>query len=281
MTQQTPAPFSLTINFRGICTHFHRHVLPGVLHRVVLPDASAFRAGLATTDPNDPLALAEYYLQPHIPTVHSTDASLDVPDLIYQGMLLSNVHLTVPNAVGHGVSYDGFEHAVSSVTSFTDNYAYSSDVVLAGRAAAYLDIQSGTIAAMGDRERVTHICATIPTSGPPILRVAPLAEYREKDLRRLSVDIEFRQSNSSMLLSNSCWTGHEEETNDYLLHLLTERGGIPRKVTHPAFEFVPQSRANASEMLRALLVDLGYPAAFNAAEGPPGTQQSCSDARYP
>ena len=285
MTEPSPQ-YSLTINFRGICTHFHHTVLPGVPHRVVLVDAASYRAGLATTAPNDPSKLSEYHLQPHLPTLHSPDVSFaQVSDLIEKGYIRSSVHLTVPNAVGYGVSYSpNFDQVVLSVTSFTDHYSYSADVVLAGRAAAYLDIHSGTITAAVNEQRVVHVSANIPTDGPPILRVAPLAEYRgENELFALSRDLTFPESNLNpvMTLSNSCWTGVEEETNDYLLHLLTDRGGIPRKVVQPKFEFVPQSPVAAAGMLRALLEDLGYPMSFDAGMGPPGTQESCSDSRYP
>jgi hypothetical protein len=274
---------SLTVHFRGICTHFHHNVLPGVPHRVVLVDATSFRSGVATTGAPDSSKLAQYLVQPHLPTVHMTnDVFPDVHDLIKGGLLLSSVHLTVPNAVRQGVSYsENFERAVPSVTSFTEHYTYSADVVLAGRAAAYLDIHSGAISATEEVGQEMHLSATIPTDGPPILRVAALAEYRGDHLPALSHDFTFRESHPAMTLANACWTGQEEETNDYLLHLLTERAGIPRNVRRPKYEVVPQSSAGAAEQVRVLLEDLGYPLSFNAGMGPPGTQESCSDARYP
>jgi hypothetical protein len=294
MTDSSPELYTLTIHFRGICTHFHHNVLPGVPHRVVLVDATSFRTGLVATEgPAATPVLSEYYLQPHIPTLHSLDASFsfDAPGLVEKGHIRSGVHLTVPNAVGYGVAYAGFqkvtyEEAVPSVTSFTDHYTYSSDVVLAGRAAAYLDIHSGTISAVKDEAQVTHVQAVIRTYGRPVLRMTPLAEHLGAGAPAFT-DLVLPTgtgTKAEMALANSCWTpfeGSAEETNDYLLHLLTERAGIPRNVSRPKFELVPQSQESALEGLRKLF-ELGYPKSFIiATEGPPGTNESCSDARYP
>jgi hypothetical protein len=97
-----------------------------------------------------------------------------------------------------------------------------------------------------------------------------------------------QQPEVTVTLANSCFpfagfgTQESTQSNDYLYHLLTNRGGLPRFVNPPVHKPIapPQS---APEVGLKNLRALGFPLGLQAPpqEGPPGTTESCSDSRYP
>lgn len=298
----------LTINFVGICTHFRQGVAAGVPHRVVLPDATRFITGMLTAldipqvDHRDVL----YYLMPHFPQLDIAGTELDVPSLtgsggpaVKNGDILSPVRLQVVNAIDDELTYSG-EDVTRSLTEFVPNYAFSSDVVLNGRAMCYFDLYGGRVTSSTNCRGTAYTTVEMTTDGSPELLVTPLASssgrLRSHRLKLVSTG----PIDEVTLCVKNLETAPESESDlddqggafDYLFHYLTARGGIPQTirsltpgmladdlVSATAENFAQTFEGMASlvrprmralvEQRRRVLVSLG------------DITPACSDSRYP
>src|SRR5215212_392287 len=145
------AIYALTVDFRGVCTHFHHNFVPGVPHRVVLPNATAFTIGLLGVPGQDPLAPVwqTYTLLPHVPLLSidgdATPPLASLPALFSDnGYLITPCRLQILNSVDDGVSYPPFTPpppgvpsdpttsfltTVPQLTTFVSTYTPSADVI--------------------------------------------------------------------------------------------------------------------------------------------------------
>lgn len=236
---------SLTVNFYGICTHFHHFVLgfvPGVdavvPHRVVLGRTLAVRPDLLITpdsNPNDPTTWIPYCLMPHSATVRVVQPNPGNPvttgTIVLDGTIISGARVSVkniqPGAVGN-ITYNNWD-IVDRLTKFIPDYKYSREVVLEGRASLYFDIMGGTITASNDNDpnKPTRVTAAIPTDGPPQLLIEPF------DGPALPL-ITVTEENPTIEIRNlgpGCDDSDALSGYDFLLHYLTNVRGIPRTVT--------------------------------------------------
>jgi|GEM_PF-1047689 len=305
--------YALTIDFRGVCTHFHHNFVPGVPHRVVLPNASAFMVGLlgVPTDQN-PIAPAwqTYALLPHVPSL-SVDGEATPPLASLHALFADNGYLITPcqlqilNAIDDGVSYPPFTTpapgdpsdpttsflmTVPQLTTFVSTYTPSEDVIRQGRASAYFDIFAGRIDAFADGSEI-RVRATILTDGPPQLGITPLTPGDQPASGVIvtlapptgtppdsPIPITMRFGNIG-----ACKDGISNY--DFLLHYLTDVAGIPRNLTAslPGMnEPDPCPQEGALEILKELFeheFPRKFPASLNDAFSE--TSASCSDSRYP
>lgn len=232
---------TVNVTFMGICTHF-RDTVPGIPHRVVLADASAFRFGIAVLVPNLHPDLgaastpnqATYFLMPHFAIVRTPSAdvqqALNITGVMENGNIFSGVHLTIPNAVGAGVSYEPSYQTVPLLTTYMEDYAYSPEVVLGGQAGIYFDLYSATIGAFPGVDLAVDVTATIETDGPPELLATPFFRGAPHRISLVAggqdpdAPVELVVANQGM----DCET--QENSYDFLLHYLTNRTGIPRRL---------------------------------------------------
>lgn len=274
---------TLTIRFAGICTHF-RDVVPGVPHRVVLPNATALRFGQVDLEWSGDTA--NYYLTPHFPFL-STGGNpnvLTLTGLMSGGSLQAAVGLQIINAVGQPVSHlSTYDQLTPSIRTYVSNYQYSEEVVTGGRAACYFDVFNGRVSAEKPGV-VPRVVIEMETDGPPQLQVTPL-RCGAKNAPRATVTLD----------TDELWVANVEIDKrdddapfDYLLHYLTERAGIPRRLMKdtPGMGPAPPSQdageiANALNGLAGVIASGGPTAAQLARIRPDDTTASCADSRYP
>lgn len=242
---------SVAIHFDGICTHF-RGIVPGVPHRVVLPDAKDARTGEIQVGDGESV---QYSIPSHRAKLMSSDApvAISIDGLIADGVLQEGVRLQIANPLaGQSLTYpaNGDYDQMPPLTGFLSGYRPSADVVLGGDAICYFDFFEGVVTTTTDGVGgPTHTCITVQTDGAPMLQVAPL----HGDPTAGSVQA-FKpvQIPSVVSIENFCEHGGEF---DFLLNYLTAEGGIPPKV------------------------GAGFPREQTI--GREGTSAACSDSRYP
>jgi hypothetical protein len=242
---------SVTIHFDGICTHF-RGVVPGVPHRVVLPDAHDARTGTIQVGDNVPVT---YTIPPHKGKLMSGNDPVDITvgSLIVGGVLEQGVRLQIENPVpGQSLSYpaDADYNQMPALTAFLSAYHPSDDIVLGGRAICYFDFFEGKVTTTTEEPGgPTHTSITVQTNGAPRLQVRPLIG----DPSVATVSASSFEVPVVVSIENFCVQGGEY---DFLLNYLTAEGGIPPKVD-AAFPTEP------------------------APDQAEGTSAACSDSRYP
>lgn len=251
----------LVVEFHGICTHFHGDVLPGIPHRVVIPDATPAREGLLTgpfmRDRSVPADWITYKLAPHYTTIKMGVYNFTAAGLVSEGTLFTRSALRIENTIGEANEYDRtFKKDVPSLTDFVPNFAYSVSTVLEGRAAAYFDFQSGaTFSAYKEGEEV-RVRATVKTYGPPSLRITPFSPADQP----LSTHVYPLKGNAAepLVIANLAGTCKEGGDYDFLLHYLNEKGGIPRSLTE-RLPGMPRPKGHHSSDLGAGCSDSRYP----------------------
>lgn len=286
---------TLTIHFRGACTHF-RNVVPGVPHRVVLVDGTAARFGIVAVHGG---AYEKYILFPHAPFLFDDQPQrgrrgVNVRGCIDEGHIYSGVQLDVANASRAPLRYDDNFTRIPPIAEYADDYEVSPDVVMDGNAACYFDFSSGDVRSETIGEAL-HGVVTVQTDGDPVVRVTPLAERRRGGRAH-----ELRvASGTNLFVENGDMARPEPYAPfDFLLHFLTAKRGIPRMLTRQ-----PYGRRRSSlhgkihpsvygSHLTALL-ETGWPApraldvdafpAMPAGSFAPALDHgaSCSDSRYP
>jgi hypothetical protein len=218
----------LTINFHGICVHF-KNVLPGIPHRVVLPDAMAVRFGTVSvaTQPDD-APPAAYYLLPHYAFLRPEPTSEIAGD---HTRVLDGVHLQILNPSKHQPTADPVDplqpfslrqYAPSTLT-------YSDEVVMGGRAAAYFDLYGGAVETKAMPAGARYTSVTIETDGPPQLRSTTFpGSHGGVQSEVLTIDAPV------LTIANMDFDAPDEDDNvDFLLNYLVARDGIPRFLERP------------------------------------------------
>ena len=280
---------SLTIYFRGVCAHF-RGVVPGVPHRVVLPDASALRRGTINIDTES----ADYVLLPHVAYVSPglpTDApsrDITIPGLIDNGHIHAGVRLEIVNATGPLQYVDedtpetGYYDSIPALSGVYPLYYPSAETVFGGRALCYVDVFHGLVrsAIEGDAR---HVRIDVTTNGTPSLRVTPLnGDPGDASPKMYIVPIE----SGHLTIGNvGCYCPSSGDF-DFLLNFLTAHGGIPSSLPKPT-PFVPMNRVDPRAMEESVA---HAAAAFTRARADvsrlptskfDGPTPACSDTRYP
>lgn len=300
-------PYVLTIQFAGICTHFRYGVVPGVPHRVVLPDAVNFLTGFLTvTDVSLSSGPVLYYLLPHfaqLDVVGQDAAKLYVPPLLpdggpvlRNGDVLSGIRLQVLNAVDREMVYLG--EGAPKLTHFDPRYRFSTDVVLEGRAACYFDLYGGTASTVTGTGGATQTIVQVNTDGPPTLLVTLLSASTASTAPRShslplpvadgSTEVTLTVSNLEAALEEHTKIDMEGGAFDFLLHYLTARGGIPQIIRTVTPGLIPAQLVSASPedltyALNALASLIGQPDPASRRRLIPEDEvtPSCSDSQYP
>lgn len=265
------ASHEVTIEFRGICTHFFNAV-PGIPHRVVLPQADGVQFGIIDVGGQR----TSYCLPPHLCHVYSCEAPpINGPGIV-GGLIIAGVRLQIANAIrSKNIVNDGI--GLPRLREFAFNYRYSDDVVRGGRARCYFDLPAGTVG-VGEEGQALHGVAVVSTDGPPRLKIERFAGGPPLEV---PVGPRLIVGNSS----RSC----KDASLDFLLHLLTAEGGIPEQLPREPFGFHPgravASRERLIECFRELL-HLGYPGHLTkSAEELSAefheTDPSCSNSQWP
>lgn len=275
----------VVVDFYGICSHF-LGVVPGVPHRVVLPDAFAWRPGVIV-QPEPAL----YLLHPHFAFVVDGERNplVDVPGLIEDGWIVSPVRLEIVNASDDALDYpesdlgkaEPFGALIPKLTSFTQSYAFDDGVVLGGRAACYFDISRGRVVAVF-RGAARHARISMKTSGPPMLRVTPLMSHRNDGPFFTEIPV-----GSSLIVGNGGLSCKDAQV-DFLWHLTTDQSGIGQFLESMPFGYssLPKSfDADCAKKNFERLLDLGYPGRLRLLPGKLHeaweTTASCSNSQYP
>ena len=279
----------LTIYFRGVCTHF-RGVVPGVPHRVVLPDATALRRGTITIG-NEP---QNYVLFPHIayvspgtPEEQATDV-INVPGLIEKGHIYGGVRLEIINATGPLWYVDpitpntGDYDVIPQLTDVYPLYYPSAETVFGGRALCYLDVFHGHIRSGSDGE-ARHARIEMTTEGTPMLQVTPLTG-NPYDLAPPIYTIPIDAEHLTIGNVGPCCPSAGDF--DFLLNFLTAHDGIPSRLPKVT-PFVPMQEVDPRVMEESVAQAAAAFTQFRADitrlpstkfDGPTPT---CSDTRYP
>jgi len=230
------------VTFVGVCTHF-LDTVPGVPHRVVLPDASAFRFGITMIVPDLDPDLGEestpnratYYAMPHFSILRmqrpDVQKTLQIQGVMENGNVFSGVRLEIPNAIGTGVTYQSPFHSIERLTSYVEHYNYSQEVVLGGQAGIYFDLFSASVTAWPHQDDAIEAVASIETDGPPELLATPFFGGSPHRFSLLGPGDD-PEAPVGLWVANQgmdCFT--PESGFDFLLHYLTNRTGIPRRLT--------------------------------------------------
>jgi hypothetical protein len=308
---------TLSIEFQGICAHF-RGVVPGVPHRVVLPDASALRLGLV--DVQGMPAPIPYALMPHIagivvdrpdlahdpPKFFEAQSKFNIEDLMVLGAVVGGVRVQIVNASQTELQYHESYDDVPSIREFVPHRNFSADVVLGGRAALYFDffagdVRSETVGGPGGGAMRTIV--TVETDGPPVLLITPFFPTEELGVPLITPSLPAQEpvaagpqpmrsylvaldeATQKLIVGNFDLIGFAPGF-DYLWHFTVMQGGIPRKLA----TFPPGMQGAVwDETVLAAVLD-GYARVLKLIEQAMawwplvilmGTEPSCSDSRFP
>lgn len=288
---------TLNIWFRGVCVHFH-NVAPGIPHRVVLPDASAFQLGMVDVDQVNSVP---YFILPHFAVVRTAvladQERLNVEQVMEHGNIFDGVRLQVANATGDHITYDSTYFQINSITDYVFDYAYADEVVLGGRAACYFDLFSGTLEkVMIPGTTASAVRATITTDGPPKLLATPFFPASAAPPVSL-ITLTGTGDVVDLAVANfgiDC--DSEDDKFDFLLHYLTAKGGIPRRLSQPVPGMPPAPQEFSQtqiDLALARVSQIDFPHHFEspcfgnfaelmAVTGAIGDiTVACSDTRYP
>jgi len=252
----------LKIEFHGICVHF-MDIVPGVSHRVVLPNAIGVQFGKVHVMDSEPVTSpAPYYLLPHYAYLKTT-AEADPT-------ILEGVHLRILNAKRQPRHYPEkiFEpYRLSHYVPRT--IGYSNEVVLGGRAAAYFDFHGGDWATPTTERGARYTTVELETHGPAKIAITPfpgsLATARTEIVK---VDEGW------ISVGNIDVDSVDEDVEfDFLLNYLVTQEGIPEVLTRAVPGMpggVPPSMmtTRAAGAMRRLAERIGRP----ASGGTPGTE---------
>jgi hypothetical protein len=258
----------LFMEFRGVCTHFHDDILPGIPHRVVIPDGNAKRGGLLALTGDDAAEdWIPYELEPHRTTIKMKGRTFTSEGLVDRNELFTRSALRIENAVGGPIKYDDtFHDVVPSLTKYVDNFTYATSVVLEGRASAYFDFHSGVKFSAYKAEQEIRVKAEVQTYGKPRLRITAFSAGDPRG-RTQSFELRGNNRNNPLVIANVAESyAATDGKYDFILHYLTERGGIPRFLKDALPGMPPAKR-------RGTLDEYGYTKSDLGA--------GCSDSRYP
>jgi hypothetical protein len=280
----------LTITFRGICAHF-RDTVPGVPHRVVLPDAMTWHPG-AFVAPDVPQP-AQYVLPPHFAYVYAPedDTGINAPGIIDGGWIIAGVRLEVANAIDPSLTYSDSNQAlgvaeVPHLPNYVRQYRYSDSVVLGGRAMCYFDVFRGTVSNQLDGDAL-HTVITMTTLGLPRLQITPLAAYNNTQINQSEVHFTDVHVGSTLVVGNSAVSGSDSQF-DFLWHMLTDQAGIPLDLPRPPYGYDStqlsplDQRATQDQFAKVLnQTSSGVPNIPPSRVADFETGASCSNSQYP
>jgi hypothetical protein len=278
---------TLTINFHGICVHF-KDVVPGVAHRVVLPDAMPVRFGVVSsllTASGEP-AKSSYYLLPHYAFFRTKPVSEIKGRQL--AMVLMGSHLRLVNAsAGQYMQYSASSFETYALRTFAPRMTYSQDVVHGGRAACYFDLCGGTVFSRQTEGGARYTSIEIETDGPPQIEITPFPGSATSPDKR---PVVHTLDTDTFTVGNVDFdSGPEDSAFDFLLNYLVARDGIPEILSRPApgmpdgpQELSPKRLADALTRL----ADRICPGACLSTEeimhiDPDVLTASCSDSNYP
>lgn len=248
--------YTLTIRFRGICTHF-RNVVPGIPHRVVLPRSAAIQFGIVHCPPplsapvaEGPAIPPDYYLTPHFSFLGTPGGPIPPIDGIlvpapkapgstinsFNSYLIGAARIHVANPLDDTgqPAYLPSYTTTRSLREFVPDYEYSNEVVQGGRATGYFDIFNGLIGSGLTTGGASTVSIIMQTDGPPqllLLPIQPLAAGTPPHPLTLVPDTPEARS-VTLTVGNLELTSRETDDPqfDYLLHYLSATGGIPRVI---------------------------------------------------
>ena len=285
----------LKITFKGICGHY-TGVVPGVPHRVVMPDASGVHFGTVICPTENGGMEMTYCLLPHqVMWWTGHDEAPDKGDYV-----LVPSRLRIVNAVAdRKLTYESSYVSVSRISDFVPRFNYSRDVVLGGHAAAYFDVFGGTVRAHTDKNRMITVEITMETDGPPVLGVTPFALNGHPDecgvYKNIGVpELEIPLENTRLSVANSDIDARDEDkTFDFLLHYLAAEDGIPALLQKATPGLGHHAKSQSSRDMAAALRGLAEVVEKHGPGGAGSTGEvkadvlprvmnaSCSDTRYP
>lgn len=264
--------YKLTVRFQGICVHF-RGTVPGVPHRVVLPDADQLRRGLVKVG----VEMQTYEIGPHFPLLLATQGDtmcLNMPPYVDGNAVMSGVRLEIVNAVNPLHYDDDFEKYVLPLTRYVPAYRPSSDVVFSGRAMAYFDVFNGKVGIKPNGE-AAHTMIEFLTSGKPRLRITPLVgDPGATDPLVVTTELDTEE----LTVANFGTSCGKTSEFDFLLNYLTADTGLPLDVTSDFPLETLVSTADAAPM--SISERFARPTAAGLTADF-GTTLACSDSRYP
>jgi len=237
-----------------------------------------------TNVPSNPSSWISYALLPHFPTIWMTasDGSvisppLSHPGLLEDGRLITACTLSLVNVTQGTIQHElSFFETIHPLTEFLFGYIPSSDVLTGGRAAAYFDLQRGTVKGVTQDGGAGCVTVTVETGESPALLLKPM------DM----ADLEFSEVTIPLIgnlhISNTGLGCNQNSKYDYLLHYLTSVAGIPRalSVATPGMED-DDPCAPAQAALVKLINERNYPNEIQLLTAAIETSASCSDSRYP
>ena len=225
---------TLSVMFHGICSHF-MGVVPGVPHRVVLPEAAAIRFELLDFA-GERSSGKPYFLLPHMALVTSdapdSRARFELKGSMKDGLIFSGVRMQVANAIDPVITYQDLQ-LLPRLTQFVEDYVPSEEVVLGGRAMCYFDIFGGNLL-VHTFANSTVVTATFETREEPELLVTPFLSSQTPEDTPVRNRIALGSGDVHLHVTNlgiQCLEG--DQRFDFLLHYLTGKQGIPRVLTSP------------------------------------------------
>lgn len=285
----------LKITFKGICGHY-TGVVPGVPHRIVMPDASGVHFGTVRCPGENAGMPLAYCLLPH--RVMWWTGPDENP---YQwDDALAPSRLRIVNAVtDRKLEYESCYETVPRISDYVPRFKYSRDVVLGGHAALYFDVFGGRVRAHTDKNGMVTVEITMETDGPAVLGVTPFALNGHPDEDGVYKNIgepeqQIPLESTELTVANSdIDTRDEDKTLDFLLHYLAAESGIPallEKATPGLGDHAKsQTSVDMATALRGLACVIerhGPGGAGSTGEAGGGARPrvmnaSCSDSRYP
>lgn len=226
----------LTVTFQGVCAHY-RKVVPDVLHRVVLPDASDFRAGhVRVTSEGEE---HKYFLMPHYAKLTATtlgeQQQLNVDGAMHHGWIYAPMRVEVANASVQGLDYTNFD-VLPRIETYVSGFKPSPEVVYGAGARCQFDFNRGLFTTAQVEDKAIAVVLTINTDGRPRLRITRPGTGEPETYLDSSGDI------AALTVGN---IGIECDSDtaryDFLLNFLTGEGGIPTTLTHPTPGMQPSS----------------------------------------
>jgi hypothetical protein len=275
------ATHNLRITFAGICVHF-RDLVPGIPHRVVLPDGAAMFLGALRVGPKGPERA--YSVMPHYAFLKAAtreeQRELTVPELLDEGLFLTGARLQLLNPIGAEITYDVLYETTPALADYVARYDYSENVVSGGRAALYVDLFNGFVSPVMAKGGAKHVAIDLQTDGPPAFRVIPL-DNRDTLTRSGTVTLR----GETLTIANMEVGTEGDPRADFVLHYLTAQRGIPQILERPTPGLDDPDPARPLDAVALQLAELlrrGRPSpddVWNAA--PDELTASCSDSRYP
>lgn len=218
---------TLTINFHGICVNF-ANVIPGVPHRIVLPDAMGVRFGTVQTSGQP---AAAYYLLPHYAFIRAEPASeiagasfVKPIDRVHVRILNESRHRKMEYPSVGGVMPYSLSHYAGNTMTFSD------EVVLGGRAACYFDFDRGTVGYKATPLGAVYTSVEVETDGPPELLIR---SFPDSPGGAVSEQLTLSEARVLTVANVDFDLADEDDNVDFLLNYLVARNGIPKVLAHP------------------------------------------------